>query len=130
MRFFHTPSLLVGLLAVGLNSCAAITSGATGAHTTGFLSQNVGSGGHPVRVEGQPLNLSGLTRGESTETSILGLFSLGDSSMDAAAENGNLLSIHYMDRQVFSFLGIFATYTTVVLGEGTASLEGTSKPRW
>ena len=87
-----------------------------GGHTTGLI-QNVRSGGSPVSVEGAPLTLEGLTTGEAEEISLLGLISIGDSSMMAAAKNGGLTSVRYVDRAVFSFLGIFAKYTTRVAGK-------------
>ena len=107
--------ILLGSLAACLSSCVAMSN--PGGHTTGLAVQSVGAGGQVVSVEGAPLQLKGLDRGESRETSLLGLFSWGDSSMDAAAKAGNLESVRYIDRQVFHFLGIFATYTTVVLGK-------------
>lgn len=77
----------------------------------------VRSGGAPVAVEGDPLVLDGLERGEASEVSILGLISLGDSSVMAAAKEGGLRSVHYVDRAAFNFLGIFAKYTTRVAGK-------------
>ena len=88
-----------------------------GGHTTGGLIQSVRTGGTPVSVEGAPLTLEGLDTGEASEISILGLISIGDSSMMAAAENGDLTSVRYVDRAVFNFLGIFARYTTRVAGK-------------
>lgn len=101
-----------------LFTCSCATA-LPGGHTTGFLIRSVDSGGADTYVEGQPLSLEGLERGESREVSFLGLFAWGDSSLDAAAAEGNLKNVHYMDRKVVSFLGIVATYTTIVLGEAT-----------
>jgi hypothetical protein len=68
-------------------------------------------------VEGTPLVLDGLSRGESSETCILGLFSFGDSSLDAAAREGDLMDVRYVDRKVTSLLGLVTSYTTIVLGQ-------------
>lgn len=54
--------------------------------------------------------------GEATCTSILGLVAMGDCSVDAAAEAGHIGSIKSVDSKVFSILGIYSTYTTVVKG--------------
>jgi hypothetical protein len=111
-RTLLTSALVVSSLA--LTSCA-ITAPA--GHTTGFISKNVGVGGATTYVEGQPLVLEGLERGESREYSLLGLFSWGDSSLDAAAEQGKLRDVRYIDQHVVSFLGILAIYETVALGK-------------
>lgn len=59
---------------------------------------------------------SGSKEGTATCTSILGLVALGDCSVDTAAKAGNISSIKSVDNKVFSVLGIFSTYTTVVKG--------------
>jgi hypothetical protein len=89
----------------------------TGGGGTGILFTSVGAGGAPLYVEGSPLVLDGLSRGESSEFCILGLITLGDSSIDYAALEGGLRDVRYVDRRVTSLLGIFTRYTTVVLGE-------------
>ncbi len=84
---------------------------------TGLLFTSVDAGGTPMYVEGSPRVLDGLSRGESSEFCILGLITTGDSSVDAAAREGGLRDVRYVDRKVSSLLGIFTRYTTVVLGE-------------
>ncbi len=54
--------------------------------------------------------------GTSICTSILGLVATGDCSIEAAAKAGNINSIQSVDSKVFSVLGIYSTYTTVVKG--------------
>ena len=56
-------------------------------------------------------------KGESSATSILGLVATGDASIQEAAANGGLRKIHHVDHQMTNFLGIFATYKTIVYGE-------------
>lgn len=112
----HRTLLALALVGTSLTltSCAlTVPSG----HTTGFLVKSVGAGGTATYVEGQPLVLEGLERGESREYSLLGLFSWGDSSLDAAAREGNLHDVHYIDHQVLTFFGLFACYETVALGK-------------
>ena len=105
---------LVLLLAASMTSCAAVMPGG---HTTGFMIQNVKTGGAPVFVEGEPLVLDGLKTGAANEYSILGIISFGDSSIMAASKEGGLRSVHYVDRAAFSCLGVFAKYTTRVAGK-------------
>ena len=123
-------SIALSLVLFGLASCATV---GPGGQTGGFspltilnggggsaaIFTSVGAGGTPIYVEGTPLVLDGLSRGESTEVCILGLFSFGDSSIDEAAKVGKLRDVRYVDRKVFNFLGIYAKYTTVALGEST-----------
>jgi len=84
--------------------------------TNGALVQSVRTGGEVVDVRGAPLLLEGLDTGEASEISLLGLISVGDSSVMAAAKEGGLKDVRYVDRSAFSFLGIFARYTTRVAG--------------
>ena len=44
-----------------------------------------------------PENLSELKRGESSATNILGLVETGDASIEAAAKNGGVKNIQYVD---------------------------------
>jgi len=128
---FLSPALFLSLLLALTTSCANVSPGGQTGSSAGYVGQmmplggaggliysNVGAGGSLVDA-GEPIVVEGLFRGESTETNILGLFSFGDSSVDAAATNGGLRDVRYVDRRVRSFLGIFATYTTVTLGMPT-----------
>ncbi len=55
--------------------------------------------------------------GKATAMSILGLVALGDASVDAAAREGNLSTIHYADYTLLHVFGVYTEFTTVVYGE-------------
>lgn len=56
-------------------------------------------------------------RGTASATSILGLFSYGNAGIHAAAQDGRLTTIHYVDYTNTNFLLIVNTYTTIAYGE-------------
>lgn len=65
-----------------------------------------------------------LKKGESTATNILGLIETGNASIEAAAKNGNITKIHYVDTKIekvyipLLFIPIYAKeVTTIVYGE-------------
>jgi hypothetical protein len=55
--------------------------------------------------------------GTSKATSVLGLVATGDCSIKAAAANGNIRTIKYVDYDAKNILGIFGEYTTTVYGD-------------
>ena len=59
----------------------------------------------------------GTRRGSSQVTSILGLISIGDASVKAAAANGNIREVKLVDYEYKNVLGVFQRYTTVVYGD-------------
>ena len=59
----------------------------------------------------------GARMGESSSMSILGLFAFGDASVDAAARNGNLQRIQYLDYHYLNILGLYQEFTTRAYGE-------------
>ena len=60
---------------------------------------------------------TGTKIGTSTVTSILGLIATGDASIRAAAKDGGITKIHYVDYESKSVLGLWSPYTVVVYGE-------------
>jgi hypothetical protein len=54
--------------------------------------------------------------GTAESTAII-CFATGDSSISKAMANGGITKIHHVDCKVFSVLGLYAKYTTVVYGE-------------
>jgi hypothetical protein len=54
--------------------------------------------------------------GQAESTAII-CFATGDSSISKAMANGGITKIHHVDAKVFSVLGLYAKYTTVVYGE-------------
>lgn len=58
--------------------------------------------------------------GKSTQTTYLGVFSVGDNaSIEQAARNGNLKTISTVDYQITNFLGIVTNQTVIVTGSQT-----------
>jgi uncharacterized membrane protein len=56
-------------------------------------------------------------QGTSSCVNILGLFAVGDASIDAACKDGRIRSIKHVDQDSFSVLGLFSRYKTVVRGD-------------
>jgi hypothetical protein len=54
--------------------------------------------------------------GTAESTAVI-CFATGDSSISKAMANGGITKIHHVDAKVFSVLGLYAKYTTVVYGE-------------
>lgn len=59
----------------------------------------------------------GAKRGEAQSTGILGLFSFGDASVQAAARNGNITRVDHIGCDFTNILCIVTMYTTVAYGE-------------
>ncbi|HLV60829.1 MAG TPA: TRL-like family protein [Fredinandcohnia sp.] len=56
-------------------------------------------------------------KGEACATSILGWVGTGDASIHAAAREGGISKIAYVDSHSMNILGIYAKYCTIVRGE-------------
>lgn len=79
----------------------------------------------PAINSAAPKNLSELKTGESTATNILGLVETGDASIEAAARNGGITEIEYVDTKIgkvyipLLFIPIYVKETkTIVYGKG------------
>ena len=59
----------------------------------------------------------GSKRGVSTVKSVLGLFSWGDGSVKAAANNGGITQLRHLDYKFFNLLFIYQRYDTVAYGD-------------
>ena len=55
--------------------------------------------------------------GVAKSTSILGLVATGDASIKAAAANGGIKTVKYVDYDAKNILGIYGEYTTTVYGD-------------
>lgn len=58
----------------------------------------------------------GSREGSSSASSYLGLITIGDASIDAAARNGNIRDISTVDGEKLNILGLYSKYTTHVTG--------------
>lgn len=55
-------------------------------------------------------------QGQAKCSNILGLVSVGNCSVDAAAKAGNISQIKSVDTKIWSILGLYTTSTTIVKG--------------
>jgi len=55
--------------------------------------------------------------GSSTASSILGLFAIGDASIQTAAKSAGIKKIQHVDYHSTGILGIYSTFTVDVYGE-------------
>jgi hypothetical protein len=78
--------------------------------------------GQYLTVVGEPqtateLDLKSMKSASSTNTSILSLIAMGDSSIDTVAKKAGISKIHYIDKQTFSLWFLFNTETFTIYGE-------------
>lgn len=103
------------LIIITVLLCAAYLTGCA-AHSvspvTGLLYTEVSA---PFAVADG--STTGMKVGKSTAKSILGLIARGDASISAAAKDGGITTIHYVDYESKNTLGIIATFTVIVYGE-------------
>jgi len=97
--------VLVLFVAVMLNGCASVLP-------TGFIYTEVKA---PVSATNGGLSYSKV--GTAKATSILGMVATGDCSIKAAAGNGGIKNIKYVDYDAKNILGIYGEYTTTVYGD-------------
>jgi hypothetical protein len=54
--------------------------------------------------------------GRATMRSILGIYAVGDASIEAAAKNAGITRIHHVDYQSQNLLGVMSDFTVIVYG--------------
>ncbi len=92
---------------MGLASCSTVSSGSgMGVLYTGVTEGQIATS-NPI----------GTKVGTSKSTGVLGLVSVGDASIQAAANHACFKQVSHVDVKKLSVLGLFATYTTIVYGE-------------
>ena len=85
-------------------------------------------------AQGQPYKILGEVEGKATATSILGLIAAGDASVNSAYKNAlkqipnadDLIEVK-VDYKGTSFLGLFASYTTIVRAKAIKRNSSTSE---
>ena len=97
--------ILVLFVAVMLNGCAT-------PYPMGMIYTEVKA---PVAAGAGPMAYSKV--GTSKATSVLGLVATGDCSIKAAAAQGNIKTIKYVDYDAKNILGVYGEYTTTVYGD-------------
>lgn len=98
--------LTISAICVALAGCASAN-----APVNGWVYSNVSG---PVALgdaQDKPTKV-----GRATTRTILGLYAVGDASIEAAAKAGGITKIHHVDEEAQVILGIIADYTTVVYG--------------
>lgn len=90
----------------------AVLSGCATPYPAGMLYTEIKA---PVGAGAGAMNYSKV--GTSKATSILGLVATGDASIKAAAANGGISSIKYVDYDAKNILGVYGEYTTTVYGD-------------
>jgi uncharacterized protein YceK len=108
MKKFSASVLVACVAVVLLSGCAGITPIAGG--TGGMLFTQTDAA---VAVG----SASGAAKVGTAESTAIICFATGDSSIQKAMQNGGITKIHHVDCKVFSVLGLYAKYTTVVYGE-------------
>lgn len=98
---------LVTLVIAGLSMVNCVSPG-FGPSGSIFTSTKMGVYGNQV---------GGSKMGEACTMTILGLIAVGDGSVEAAAQNGNIKKVNTIDLNGFSVLGLFANLCTVVKGD-------------
>jgi len=68
----------------------------------------------PVAVGDSTVGCTKVGRAEATG---IVFFAQGDASIEAAMKAGQITKIHHVDCNVFSVLGLYAKYETIVYGE-------------
>jgi PBP1b-binding outer membrane lipoprotein LpoB len=97
--------ILVLFVGVMLNGCASM-------FPTGMIYTEVKA---PIAAGAGPMAYSKV--GTSKATSILGMVATGDCSIKAAAAQGNIKTIKYVDYDAKNTLGVYGEYTTTVYGD-------------
>lgn len=105
-------SALVLLIAAGSSACMMPRTPALPYFGTLFNDTST-----PVDIAFES-NAIGPASGRSAASSVLGLFSWGDCSVQSAARAGNLATVNHVDAEVTNVLfGLYTRYETVAWGE-------------
>ena len=110
-------SCLLGIILIFCSCAAFVATPIMGGLYTGVTAPVTYDPG----AQGQPYKILGEVEGKATATSILGLIAAGDASVNSAYKNAlkqipdadDLIEVK-VDYKGTSFLGLFASYTTIV----------------
>lgn len=94
------------LVATLLSGCATAVSPVTGSLYTNVRAPLLvtDSADKPTKV------------GRATMRSILGVYAVGDASVEAAAKNAGITHIHHVDYQAQNLFGVMSDFTVIVYG--------------
>ena len=107
MKKFYLASMV---LLFALTSCSYV---APVVPPSGFLFQNIKA---PLDIDVNQTKVYD-KQGEASSSSVLGLFSFGDCSINTAARNGNIKTIEHADYEYFNILWLYQQFKVVVYGE-------------
>ncbi len=102
MKHFLWPLLL----ATALSGCATAIS-----PVNGSLYSNVRAPMMATDNNEKPTKI-----GRANARSILGIYAVGDASIESAAKNAGITRIHHVDYQTQTILGVVADFTVIVYG--------------
>ena len=99
-----------------------VALGVAGACLSGCVSAPFQSPGGLVAVSKAPLSTdgnwqAGTKSGAASAQSVLGLYAWGDCSITAAAQNGGLKRVDYLDYKYVNVIGIWQQVTVTAYGE-------------
>jgi len=94
------------LIATMLSGCATAVSPVNGA-----LYSNVKGPALATDNTDKPTKI-----GRASARSIMGIYAVGDASIETAAKNAGITHIHHVDYQSQSILGLVADFTVIVYG--------------
>ena len=104
-------NVVIFFMIILLPGCV-ILSGPTG---QGLIGTNLKA---PVLVADNNVpSQENLKIGQARCINLFGLFAFGDCSINKAIENGKISKIHYIDKELNSFLFIASESTTIIYGE-------------
>lgn len=103
-------SILVGLLLATTLGCYS----APVIPPVGYVYSNYDA---PLDIDSDPTDMVGLSKGETTSFSVLGLVAWGDASTASAAKNGNLKTVNHVDYHYWSILGVYQKFTIKAYGK-------------
>jgi hypothetical protein len=108
MKKLMISAVLACVAVVMFSGCAGITPIAGGSGGLVFTQTDAAMGVGTA---------NGSDKIGTSESKAIICFATGDSSIQTACKNGGITKIHHVDCKVFSVLGLYARYTTVVYGE-------------
>ena len=114
MHLLHKLSAVafVCVAATGLSGCAGVAFAGTGA--IGFSTLYANTAGTEYVNDQTRL---GSKSGEGCVTSILGIITTGDASVNETARKANISRVSHIDYRFENLLGFYAKYCAVIYGE-------------
>jgi hypothetical protein len=100
------------LLLAGIFLSTVLLAGCASVLPSGLLYTEIKA---PIAAGSEGVSYSKV--GESKCTSVLGLVATGDCSIKAAAANGKINKVKYVDYSAKNILGVYGEYITTVYGD-------------